>query len=144
MRDLDTGEDHLYTLQLADRASKVAINKTPTMRRGDFGINFYREALDWDSPRSAWRSLTTVDKYQKISKAMAHHPDISRTATEKADVTMQETLFLVLRNARKFPKETLDVVTRAGKRWHIKCAYAAILLVKLVVRRLQGTREFRV
>ena len=144
VEQLMTGEDHLYTLQLADQAASAVLSCEPTMRRGDNGVNFYRATLDWNSPKSAWRALTTVEKYFAISDAIAHRPMIAKIARQKAQVSMEETVYLVVRNVARFPFETLEVVKSALALWGVRCSYAVLVGIKVLWRRSRGPVNFRV
>lgn len=139
-----TGEDHLYTLQLADQTPSSVLSCEPTMCRGDNGVSFYRATLDWNSPKSAWRALTTVEKYFAISDAIAHRPMIAKIARQKAQVSMEETVYLVVRNIGRFPAETLEVIKSALALWGLRCTYAGLVGLKVLWRRLRGPVNFRV
>ncbi|UYY57066.1 glycosyltransferase family 2 protein [Sphingomonas sp. S2-65] len=140
---LETGEDHLYSLVLADRSLGIAVNQTPMMARGSDGVNFYRGALDWNSPKSAWRALTTVVKYRRIADLMSHRASITRLAHAKARVSLDELVYLLMRNGMRYPVASFAVAAAAWRRWRWKIFGAIPIAVSLLARRRKGSLEFR-
>ena len=143
-RSLQTGEDHLFTLLLADTSRRIAVAMRPLMARGANGVNFYRAALDWNSPKATWRASTTLAKYRAIERSFAHRPKLALAARKKAAVARDEAVFLFLRNVLRHPRENLRVAGNALRASGWRCLAALPIAVSLIVRRLRGGLDFRV
>lgn len=141
---LVSGEDHLFSVQLAAAAGRAAVCLSPQMERGDGGINYYRDALDWNSPRSAWRALTNLIKYEHATAMFDDRPELQRLAAGKARIVRSELLWLLLRNARRYPSATRETLQLAWRTLGLGGVAAVPRAAADLVRaRLTGRFEFR-
>jgi succinoglycan biosynthesis protein ExoW len=141
---LVSGEDHLYSVVLALKGRRPVVNRAATMIRGDDGLNYYRGALDWDSPRASWRAVTNLAKYRRASKTLADHPRLKNLAQSKAAVVEREYVYLLARNFRRHPAESWRSLRLGWRTLGLRLGLALLSLPSSLLRKARGELQFDV
>lgn len=136
------GEDHLFLVDAASRTDHIVFSRCRDVSRGH-GSDLFRSTLDWNHPSSAERAFCAMVKYCRMKEIVVQSPRLRTLLNAKIAMTRRELIFLIVRNARRFPQETFRVLRRAIAFDPAILASGWRTLPELALAKMRGKLDFR-